>query len=186
MGVGNGGVGVNAGIGGAGINAGIGANGAGVGVGNGNTGAGAGVGTNGGTTGGTMASGGNGGGAMANAGGGSNQNVLEFSVDALEGTPVYGAGNSQLGTIDRLVRSNNAYVVMQIDTGWFSSGGTAVVPLQRFTWANGQLTLPGVTQDSVQNYNPYGGVYGGFWNSGYSEINPDYYANVGSIYGYNG
>ena len=117
-------------------------------------------------------------------GGGMQQGMLEFSLDALEGADVFGPGDRDLGRIDRLVRSNNAYVVMNIDTGWFSEGGTAIVPLQRFVWTGEGLLLPGVTEDTIGEYEISGGVYGGFWNAGYSEIDQGYYNNVGDVYGY--
>ena len=116
--------------------------------------------------------------------GGIQNNMLEISLDALEAADVFGPGEEALGRIDRLVRSNNAYVVMEIDTGWFGSGGTAVVPLQRFVWTGEGLMLPGVTEDTIGQYRMDGGVYGDFWEAGYSEVDAGYYENLGGIYGY--
>ncbi len=167
------GVGAEIGNGGVGVNTGLGTSGAGVGAGAGDTGAGMSIGTAASQT----AGGGQG---MAQQG----SNTLEFRVDALRGSSVYSANGQQIGQIDNLYRSNNAYVVMQIDTGWFSSGGTAIVPMQRFTWVDDELMLPGVTEEMIKNYDPYGGVYGDFWSTGYSEMDTGYYNNVGDIYGY--
>ena len=82
----------------------------------------------------------------AGAGAGAmDQNVLEFRLDALEGADVFGLGERELGRINRLVRSSNICVVLEIDTGWFGGGGTSVVPLQRFVWTGEALMLPGIT-----------------------------------------
>ena len=128
---------------------------------------------------------GEGAGESVGIGGGLQQNMMQITLEALEGADVFGPGERELGRIDRLVRSNNAYVVMNIDTGWFSEGGTAIVPLQRFVRSEEGLLLPGVTEDTIGEYEiSEGGVYGGFWNAGYSEINEGYYNTVGDVYGY--
>ena len=60
----------------------------------------------------------------------------------------------------------------------------SVVPLQRFVWTGEGLMLPGVTEETIGEYRLGRGVYGGFWDAGYAEIDEGYYDTVGGVYGF--